>query len=52
MPVDTTPIRDFLAGLNSEVVEIATVDLLKLLDAADRPRDPAAPRVPFFGTVA
>lgn len=43
---DTKPIRDFIAGISSPFVEIATADLLKLLDAADRPREPAAPRVP------
>ena len=45
MPVDTKPVRDFLMGVASDVVEIAKADLLKLLDAADRPRDPL-PHVP------
>jgi hypothetical protein len=45
MPVDTSPIRRFLDSVAGDVVEIAREDLLKLLDAADRPRAPA-PRVP------
>ena len=45
MPVDTTPVRKFLATVATDFVEIAKDDLLKLLDAADRPPEPR-PRVP------
>ncbi len=48
MHVDTQPVRQFLAGVTTPVVEIATADLLKLLDAADRPINRAA-CVPSLG---
>lgn len=45
MHVDTSPVRQFLAGVTTDVVEIAKADLLKLLDAADQPASRSA-RVP------